>query len=169
MLKGTMKESFKKDWDDLMSSEVPLLFGSFVPTIPQEGEGDGKKLCKNIYCELTDFDKLKKTTEQALENFNMYNRAKRMDLVLFADAIGHILKIHRVITTQSGNAMLVGVGGSGRKSLTELATAIAQFEIVTIEMKKGYSTRDWRDDMREKLFVASGIEALPHVFLFSDT
>ena len=92
-----------------------------------------------------------------------------MDLVLFDDAIGHIMKIHRVITTQSGNAMLVGVGGSGRKSLTELATSIASYEIISLEMKKGYNLKDCRDDMREKLFQASGIEALPHVFLYSDT
>jgi len=58
------------------------------------------------------------------------NRAKAMDLVLFTDAIEHIVKIHRVITTMYGNALLVGVGGSGRKSLSELATFIAQYDMV---------------------------------------
>ena len=167
MLKSMMKDVFKREWDDLITM-LPLLFGSFVPTIYPEGD-ESKKPFKNIYCELKDFEKLKKTCEESLENFNMLNRAKRMDLVLFADAIGHVINIHRVITTQSGNAMLVGVGGSGRKSLTELATSIASYEIVSLEMKKGYSIKDWRDDMRERLFQASGIEAIPHVFLFSDT
>jgi dynein heavy chain, axonemal len=36
-------------------------------------------------------------------------------------------------------------------------------------MKKGYSMRDWRDDMRDRLFQACGIEGNPLVFLFSDT
>jgi dynein heavy chain len=56
-----------------------------------------------------------------------------MNLVLFVSAIEHIVKVHRVITTEFGNALLVGVGGSGRKSLTELATSIAGFDTFQIE------------------------------------
>lgn len=97
------------------------------------------------------------------------NRAKKMDLVLFTDAIEHIVKVHRVITTELGHALLIGVGGSGRKSLTELATFIAAFTIEVLEMVKGYSFNDWREDMKNKLFFASGYEGAPYVFLFSDT
>lgn len=53
-----------------------------------------------------------------------------MDLVLFMNAMEHILRIVRVITTPYGHAILVGVGGSGRKSLATLSTFIAQFELV---------------------------------------
>jgi len=97
------------------------------------------------------------------------NRAKKMDLVLFTDAIEHIVKIHRVITTQLGHALLVGVGGSGRKSLTELATFIANYLIEVIEMPKGYNFITWREDMVKKIFLPSGVEANPLVFLFSDS
>jgi len=92
-----------------------------------------------------------------------------MDLVLFTDAIEHIVKIHRIITTQFGNALLVGVGGSGRKSLSELATFIASYEMVQLEMVKGYGMKEWREDMVNNLFCAAGIESNPHVFLLADT
>ena len=92
-----------------------------------------------------------------------------MDLVLFTDAIEHIVKIHRVITTMYGNALLVGVGGSGRKSLSELATFIAQYDMVQLEIIKGYGMKDWRENMVNDLFTAAGIDSQPQVFLMADT
>jgi dynein heavy chain len=167
MITDKCKEKFKKDWEKLVTIK-PLLFASFTPLIFPEGDNT-KKPYNDIYCELTDRKKVTKVAESALGDYNVMNRAKKMDLVLFTDAIEHIVKIHRIITTELGHALLVGVGGSGRKSLTELATFIANYTIEVLEMSKGYAFVDWRDDMKNKLFMASGVEASPYVFLFSDT
>lgn len=170
MLKTKVKERFKKDYEKIVEVK-PLLFASFVPTLYREDDVEKKKPIGDIYCELTNRPAMQKKTEMSLEEFNTVNRQKKMDLVLFTDAIEHIVKIHRVITTQYGNALLVGVGGSGRKSLTELANFIAGYEIVTLEMAKGYDMNAWREDMAQKLFLACGCEKdlKPLVFLFSDT
>ena len=98
MLKVKVKERFKKDYDKIVEVK-PLLFASFVPTLYGEGDVDKKKPLNDIYCELTDRQKMQKKTEAGLDEFNTVNRSKKMDLVLFTDAIEHIVKIHRVITT----------------------------------------------------------------------
>ena len=116
ILKSKIKEKFKKDWAKIVTVE-PLLFGNFVPTIYPDND-ESKKPYGELYCELTNRASMKKICDDALEDFNVMNRAKKMDLVLFTDAIEHIIKINRVITTEGGHALLVGVGGSGRKSLT---------------------------------------------------
>ena len=59
--------------------------------------------------------------EEFLEDYNQVNTAQ-MKLVLFLDAVQHVCRISRIIRQPLGNALLLGVGGSGRQSLSRLAT-----------------------------------------------
>lgn len=54
------------------------------------------------------------------------------NIVLFDDALQHLLRIHRVIKTPRGSALLIGFGGSGRRSLTRLATFMAGYRLFEI-------------------------------------
>ena len=63
---------------------------------------------------------MQKAIQEFLDDYNTVNTSQ-MNLVLFMDAIRHLCRISRIIRQPLGNALLLGVGGSGRQSLTRLA------------------------------------------------
>jgi len=76
---------------------------------------------------VSDYAEACKLLKEALDNHNELNAA--MNLVLFDDAVAHVLRINRVVEGPRGNALLIGVGGSGKQSLSRLAAFIAGLEV----------------------------------------
>lgn len=72
-----------------------------------------------FYDDAPDITKLRKKLDDSLDEYNESN--PMMDLVLFDDACKHVCRISRVVISESGHALLVGVGGSGKQSLSKLA------------------------------------------------
>lgn len=91
-----------------------------------------------------------------------------MNLVIFKDALLHVVRIVRILRQPSGHALLLGVGGSGRQSLTRLATYISGYKLFQIEIVKGYGLSDWKGNVKECLLIA-GLQDKPTVFLFTDS
>ena len=147
----------KKYFDDLGAEEMaksPLLVCHFAASI-----GD------KVYNEVPDFATLRKNLEESLEQYNDVNAV--MNLVLFEDAIGHILRINRIIENPRGNALLVGVGGSGKQSLARLAAHIGGFETFQISISKTYGVTEFKADLLN-MYMKTGTKGVPMIFLFTD-
>ncbi|ETN08753.1 hypothetical protein PPTG_11582 [Phytophthora nicotianae INRA-310] len=135
---------------DVRGPNATLIYGNFG------GAGDGKSGVKH-YAELRDREKLQNAMQVFLEDYNNMSAAP-MRLVLFQNAIEHVARISRVIHQPLGNALLVGVGGSGRKSLTTLAVFMAEYKLFQIEISKSYSRTEWRNDIKKPLLKVATIE-----------
>ncbi|KAG8459526.1 hypothetical protein KFE25_012861 [Diacronema lutheri] len=120
-----------------------------------------------MYTRVTDRAQLVRVVDEYLGDYNAAN-IKKMPLVMFVDAIGHVARVSRVLRQPGGNALLLGVGGSGRQSLARLAGYIQDLQVFQIEISKNYGRAEWRNDVKRLLF-AAGEEATRTIFLFSDT
>jgi len=104
----SIREDVKMDPKKCLTKER-ILFGDFI-----EKEQDMR-----VYREVDDLGKLQQIFEELLEDYN--NENQPMDLILFSDACEHISRLCRIIGFPRGNALLMGVGGSGRQSCTKIA------------------------------------------------
>merc|ERR1719473_2118129 len=111
---------------------------------------------------------LKAFCQQKLDDYNDCVKGKAMTIVLFKDALDHCFRILRIIKLARGNALLVGVGGSGRHCQTRLASFIADYQCFNIEIDKNYKHPAFREDLK-KVYEKVGVKDLPLTFLFSDT
>ena len=153
----TQKDIYKKTFDDIPEAEVfinPLIFCHFA-----KGIGEPK------YMPIPSWDNLNKILIDALKGYNELNAA--MDLVLFEDAMSHICKISRILESPRGNALLIGVGGSGKQSLSRLASYISSMEVFQITLSKGYGIQELKADLTV-LYNKTGLKNLGTVFLLSD-
>jgi len=70
-----------------------------------------------------------------------------MNLVLFDQAMRHITRIGRILFLPAGSALLVGVGGSGKQSLSKLTSYILGYDISRIVVTSSYKLADLKVDI----------------------
>ncbi|XP_060622080.2 dynein axonemal heavy chain 12 [Anolis sagrei] len=167
ILKEHFKEAFDSVFAHLRKENAPvteedlrnLLFGDYMnPDL----EGD-----ERIYFEIPNIQMFNDIVDLCLDEYNQTHKT-RMNLVIFRYVLEHLSRICRVLKQSGGNALLVGMGGSGRQSMTRLATSMAKMSIFQPEISKSYGMNEWREDVKT-LFRSAGVKGLKTVFLITDT
>ncbi|TYZ65733.1 hypothetical protein PybrP1_011994 [[Pythium] brassicae (nom. inval.)] len=154
-----LARNFARSWgpDLLFHAPCPLTFVDFLkPGVPTP-----------LYEHCGDLARIAKAMDDFLESYNV-SFANKMHLVFFRDAIGHLARLARVLRQPRGNAMLIGVGGSGKQSLARLAAFMVDAKCVQLEITRGYGAAEFHEDLK-KLMVAAGVGGASTVFLFTDS
>jgi dynein heavy chain len=133
--------------------QAPVIYTNFADT--QGGE----------YLPLSSGEQLRTVLKAKLVEYNEANAM--MDLVLFDMACYHVSRIARILANPGGNAMLIGVGGSGKQSLCKLASFISGYEVQQIQVTGSYGIEDLKEDLRSYYNLAIG-KNTPVVFLMTD-
>lgn len=76
-------------------------------------------------------------------------------------------RINRILESPRGSALLVGVGGSGKQSLSRLAAFISSLEVAQIQLKKGYGVLDLKHELAS-LYLKTGLKNVGIMFLMTD-
>lgn len=133
----------------------PLIYSHFA-----EGVGDQK------YMPVKSWPGLNKLLTDAMNSYNELVSA--MQLVLFEDAMSHVCRINRILELPRGNALLVGVGGSGKQSLARLSAFISSLETFQVQLKATYGISDLRADLAS-LYIKSGLKNIGIMYLMTDS
>jgi len=152
-----LNRHFSVSWshEDLFEEE-PILFADFL-----------RPGSEKVYEESKNRDELGRLLKDYLEEYNLSSTSSKMDLVFFEDAIAHLSRISRIISQPRGNAMLVGVGGSGKQSLTRLACAIAEYQCMEMEITRNFGYNDFQEFLK-KVMLMAGVQGKHVVFLFNE-
>uniref|UniRef100_A0A8C9T0G9 Dynein axonemal heavy chain 1 n=1 Tax=Scleropages formosus TaxID=113540 RepID=A0A8C9T0G9_SCLFO len=159
-----------RDWfDSLLQTCIEKFDCSFEEVAPCQPVlfGDFMVQGTRVYQLIEDKSTLARVMEEYMDDYNQISTTK-MKLVLFMDAIEHVCRISRILRQPLGNALLLGVGGSGRQSLTKLATHMSEYECFQIELTKNYGHNEWREDIKS-IMLKAGLQNVQITFLFVDT
>ena len=77
---------------------------------------------------------LRLRTEGFLNKHNDQYPSKPLNIVLFDDALKHVLRIARCLGMNKGCILLVGIGGSGKQSLTRIATYCMSYSTFQVKL-----------------------------------
>jgi len=110
---------------------------------------------------------LRTRVTEFLHHYNETYPSRQMNLVLFDDAMRHLMRISRCLGMPKGCMLLVGVGGSGKQSLTKLASYCSGYNTFQITLTKSYNMGSLLDDLRV-MYKQCGQAGIKTTFIFTE-
>jgi len=148
---------FETDMNE--ATAYPILFTSFISTLSSQDKS---------YSPLRDMATLKNAINDVMERYNSSGN-ESMNLVLFDQALEHVCRITRIIDQPMGHALLIGVGGSGKQSLSRVASFILEYMPFTITLTSGYDISKLKADLQTLYRMATVKPGKTQVLLLTDS
>lgn len=102
-----------------------------------------------FYEEVTDMDSFEQRLDKLMLNYNATaGPSTSLQLVFFKDAIIHVAAISRILMQPRGHGLLLGMGGSGKRSLAKLAAFMNGYRCIELSAKNNNGVTDFREDLK---------------------
>ena len=85
-------------------------------------------------------------------------------MILFNDALQHLTRVHRILRLHRGHILVVGMNGTGKRSVIKLASFTAECEI--FEVTINYDKSSFYKDVKQ-LYRILGVDNKKVVFLLT--
>jgi len=159
VLSTTLKKKIGMDISASEVFETPLIFSDYLRGFVGDGE--------RHYEELVSYTKARTILEEYFTEFQFARRSHNEQILFFDSAIQHISRISRVLRQPRGHCLVVGVAGTGKRTLARFASFISECEIAEIEVTDRYSIENFKEDLMG-FYVKCGVSGKRLSFIISD-
>ena len=173
----TDKEWFDKTINKLLEDQFgvqkgaslkePMYFVDFLRDGAEDPDTGEELAPPHVYEPVAGMVECRERVKMFVGRFNEAFKLHAVDIVLFDDALLHFMRIVRIMRTPRGSALLVGVGGSGKQTLTRLGAYVAGATFFQSTITKQYTAQNLMDDFKP-LYMQAGCKGRGAAFIFTD-
>ncbi|KAJ3451774.1 dynein heavy chain [Anaeramoeba flamelloides] len=158
-------EDENRQWTNKILDQI--IFDNF-PTLPQEALRRPLLFSDWLTKDYLDVNRneLKGYIKKRLKAF--YEEELDVKLVLFNEAIDHILRIDRVLKQPKGHALLVGASGAGKTVLSRFVAWVNGLSVFQIKISRKYDLENFDEDLRI-VMKRAGLKGEKICFIFDES